>query len=116
MVEKKKIPELMKSIIDSLREKKAENLKVLDVSNLVSYTDYLVIGSGNNSLHVQALADAVERLVKVPQVGGVRIEKDTFFNWVLVDVDDFIIHLFQPEARKFYRLEQLWEDAIEIEV
>lgn len=116
MAAKKNVPELMKIIVDSLREKKVENLKVLDVTKLVSYTDYLVIGTGNNSPHVQALADAAARLIKVPHVGGVRMEKDAVSNWVLIDADEFIIHLFQPEARKFYRLEQLWEDAAEIEV
>ncbi|GAB4278157.1 MAG: ribosome silencing factor [Candidatus Rifleibacteriota bacterium] len=116
MPDKQKFPELMKIIIDSLRDKKVENLKVLEVSDLVSYTDYLVIGTGNSSLHVQTLADAAAKLIKVPNVGGVRMEKDAVSSWVLIDAGDFIIHIFQPEARKFYRLEQLWEDAKEIEV
>jgi ribosome-associated protein len=113
---KKNVPELMKIIIDSLKEKKVENLKVLDVTKLVSYTDFLLIGTGNNSPHVQALADAAAALIKIPHVGGVRMEKDAVSSWVLIDAHDFIIHLFQPEARKFYKLEQLWEDAAVIEV
>ncbi|MFZ5951401.1 MAG: ribosome silencing factor [Candidatus Rifleibacteriota bacterium] len=116
MAAKKKIPELMKIIVDSLREKKIENLRVLDVTKLVSYTDYLVIGTGNNGPHIQALADAAAGLIKVPNQPGVRMEKDAVSSWVLIDADDFIVHLFQPEARKFYKLEQLWEDAADVEV
>lgn len=110
------VPERLKIIVDALREKKVENLQILDVTKLVSYTDYLVIGTGNSSPHVQALADEVARLIKIPHVGGVRMEKDAVSSWVLVDADDFIVHLFQPDARKFYKLEQLWEDAKPVEV
>jgi ribosome-associated protein len=114
--EKNNVPELMKIIVESLRDKKVEDLKVLDVRKLVTYTDFLVIGTGNNSPHVQALADSVAKLIKIPHVGGVRMEKDAVSSWVLIDADDFIVHLFQPDARKFYKLEQLWEDAKVIEV
>lgn len=116
MPDNNKIPELMKIIIDSFRQKKIEDLRVLDVSSLVSYTDYLVIGTGKNSPHVKTLADAASELIKIPEVGGVRIEKDAVSSWILIDAGEFIIHLFQPEARKFYRLEQLWEDAKTVEV
>jgi ribosome-associated protein len=110
------IPELMKIIIDSLRDKKVEDLVVLDVGELVSYTDYLVIGTGNNGPHVQTLSSAAAKLIKIPNVGGVRLESDAVSSWALIDAGDFIIHLFQPDARKFYKLEQLWEDAKAIEV
>lgn len=115
-LQENKVPELMKIIVESLREKKVANLTILDVSELVSYTDHLIIGTGNNSPHVQALADAASKLLKVPNIGGVRMESDAISSWVLIDAGDFIIHLFQPDARKYYKLEQLWEDATVIEV
>jgi ribosome-associated protein len=107
---------MMKIIIDALHEKKVEDLKILDVGSLVSYTDYLVIGTGNNSPHVQTLADTVAQIIKVPNVGGVRRESDAASSWILIDAGDFIVHLFQPDARKFYRMEKLWEDAPVVEV
>ncbi len=108
--------ETIKIVIEALKDKKIENLSVLDVTGLVPYTDYFIIGTGNSAPHVQALADTVAKLIKVPNVGGVRLETDQTSNWVLIDGGDFVLHLFQPKARKYYNLEDLWEDAPRIEV
>lgn len=110
------VPESIKIVIDTLKDKKVENLVVLDVTGLVPYTDYFIIGSGNSSTHVQTLADSVAKLIKIPNVGGVRIESDQSANWILIDGGDFVLHMFQPKARKFYNLEDLWEDAVTVEV
>ena len=110
------ITQSLKCVIELLKDKKVEDLVVLDVSQLVSYTDYLVIGTGNSKPHVQTLADSVAALIKIPGVGGVRMEGDQTANWVLIDGGDYILHIFQPESREFYNLEQLWEDAARVEV
>jgi ribosome-associated protein len=110
-----KVPETVKIVIEALKDKKVENLAVLDVTSLVPYTDYFIIGTGNNAPHVQALADTVAKLIKVPEARGVRIEADQTANWVLIDGGDFVLHLFQPKARNYYNLEDLWEDAPRIE-
>jgi len=110
------IPESIKVIIETLKDKKVENLVVLDVTGMVPYTDYFIIGSGNSSTHARALADTVARLIKIPNVGGVRLEADQSSNWLLIDGGDFVLHIFQPKARIFYNLENLWEDAPRIEV
>ncbi len=111
-----KFPESIKIIVEALKDKKVEDLAVLDVTGLVPYTDYFIIGTGNNAPHVQTLADTVAKLVKVPNVGGVRLEADQTSTWVLIDGGDFVLHIFQPKARKFYNLEDLWEDAPRVEV
>ncbi|HNX76375.1 MAG TPA: ribosome silencing factor [Candidatus Rifleibacterium sp.] len=110
-----KLPESIKIVVEALKDKKVEDLAVLDVTGLVPYTDYFIIGTGNNAPHVQTLADTVAKLVKIPNVGGVRLEADQTSTWVLIDGGEFVLHIFQPKARKFYNLEDLWEDAARIE-
>lgn len=116
MSKESSIPESVKVVIDMLLDKKVEDLQILDVSELVSYTDYFIIGSGNSTTHVKALADAVAALIKIPGVGGVRMEGDQTSSWVLIDGGEYILHLFQHDSRRYYNLEQLWEDAPRIAV
>ena len=115
MPRKKKSPnsfsEELNNILQAVADKKAENLLVLDVSKIAGYTDHLVIATGRNSPQVQAMADAVMALMKRPCEKGVHIEGYSSGNWVLIDGGDFVVHLFQPDARKFYALEDLWGDA-----
>ena len=102
------IPELIKIVVETLQDKKAENLVVLDVRKLVNYTDFFIIATGNSTTHAQTLADAVGKLLKK--------QNDPQANWLLIDGGDFVLHVFQPNARKFYGLEELWEDANRIEI
>lgn len=110
------VPEVIKIVVETLKDKKVENLTVLDVTSLVPYTDYFIIGTGNNAPHVQTLADSVAKLIKIPNVGGVKLEADQTSNWILIDGGEFVLHLFQPKARTYYNLEDLWEDATKVEV
>lgn len=109
------VPELIKIVVEQLQDKKAEDLVVLDVSKLVNYTDYLIIATGNSAPHVQTLAGAVEKLLKVPEQSA-KQETDPTSNWLLIDGGNFILHVFQPQARKYYGLEELWEDAERVEI
>ena len=109
------IPELIKIVIETLQNKKAENLVVLDVRKLVNYTDFFIIATGNSTTHAQTLADAVGKLLKKPEE-GLKTENDPQANWLLIDGGDFVLHVFQPNARKFYGLEELWEDAERVEI
>ena len=109
------IPELIKIVIETLKDKKAEDLVVLDVRKLVNYTDYFIIATGNSSTHAQTLADAVANLLKKPEE-GIKQENDPQANWLLIDGGEFVLHVFQPNARKFYALEDLWEDANRVEI
>ncbi len=109
------LPELLQKVIRLLVEKKAENPVLMQVADLVGYTDYFLIATGNNTPQVQAMAEAVALELKH---GGkpTRIEGKHDTVWVLIDGGDFVVHLFQPEARKFYALEDLWGDAPVIEI
>ena len=110
------MPEVLLKIIEALKEKQVEDLTILNLEGLVSYTDFFVIGTGKNLPHIQTLADTAAQIIKIPHVGGVRKEGGSSSNWILIDGGDFILHLFLPNARKFYNLEELWEDAPRVEV
>ncbi|HNV69505.1 MAG TPA: ribosome silencing factor [Candidatus Ozemobacteraceae bacterium] len=109
------VPELLQKAVRLLVEKKGENIILMEVSELVGYTDYFLLATGNSTPQVQAMAEAVAFEVK--HAGKpTRIEGKQDAVWVLIDGGDFVVHLFQPEARKFYSLEDLWGDACLIEI
>lgn len=97
-------------------DKKATDTVVLKVSQLLGITDAFVVTSGANDRQVRSIAEEVEQQVK--EVGGPaprRIEGMKDASWVLIDYGDFVVHVFQEDARLFYELERLWADAPVIE-
>ena len=93
-------------------EKKARDIRVIDLREIVSYTDFFVICSGNTERQTKAIHDAVQESLKheerlLPR----RAEGDREARWILLDYLDCVVHIFTPEAREYYRLEQLWGEA-----
>jgi len=106
---KKKAPGLTDLILATLEDMKAQNVKVLDVRKLTDVADTMVVASGTSDRHVRSIAG---RLVeKMKQSGhqpfGVEGERDG--EWVLVDLQDVIVHIMLPRIREFYGLEKLWQ-------
>jgi ribosome-associated protein len=104
---------LLKAIHDSLAEKKAEDILVLNLKKTgSSVCDYFVICTGNSDVHVNTLAQFTELHVKT-QVKEKPWKREGLENneWVLLDYVNVVVHIFQPKSRDFYRLEQLWADA-----
>jgi ribosome-associated protein len=98
--------------IRSAAEKKATEIAVLDLRQIASFAEFFVIASGANQRQVQAIADEIEeQLKKQLSTRPVRIEGYNSAEWVLMDYGDFIVHIFNKEAREFYDLERLWRDA-----
>ena len=98
-------------------EKKAVNMIGLDLREIASFTEFFVIASGTNPRQVQAIADEInEQLKKQLRRKPVRIEGYTAAEWVLLDYGDFVIHLFDKDAREFYDLERLWRDARRVDI
>jgi ribosome-associated protein len=96
-------------------DKKAVGLVVLDLRAVASFTDYFVIASGTNVRQVQAVADeVVERVRKEHRSKPARVEGYNTAEWVLLDYGDFILHVFEEKARRFYDLERLWRDAARV--
>ena len=98
-------------------EKKAVNMIALDLREIASFTEFFVIASGTNQRQVQAISDEInEQLKKQLRRRPVRIEGYSTAEWVLLDYGDFVVHLFDKEARDFYDLERLWRDARRVEL
>ncbi|MBL4902762.1 ribosome silencing factor [Desulfocapsa sp. AH-315-G09] len=95
---------------------KAEDLIVLDVQGISSFTDYFIIMSGRSSRHVQGLAEAMEKAMRSKRISAAKAEGIKEGMWVLLDFDDVVVHIFYHEQRSFYDLEGLWHDAPRVEI
>jgi ribosome-associated protein len=94
----------------------AEDLVILDVRGLATFTDYCVIMNGKSTRHVQSLAEAIEGVVRSKRVKASNAEGLAEGLWVLLDFDDVIVHIFYHEQRKFYNLEGLWSEAKRVSI
>ncbi|MDJ0763226.1 MAG: ribosome silencing factor [Myxococcota bacterium] len=103
--------ELALSIAEIALDKQAESIEIIDVSKKVDYTHYLVICSGGSERHVEALVSAVERTLKQKGVFALGVEGREASQWILMDFDDVIFHVFEQHRRGFYDLDSLWIDA-----
>ncbi|MEZ4631197.1 MAG: ribosome silencing factor [Deinococcales bacterium] len=107
--------ELLQGVIDALDDKKAYNIRILDLSEVSDSLSYFVIASGESNLQLKAMQDSVKEKLKdlnwLPR--GIEGPSE---RWILMDYGHMIIHLMSPEARSFYDLEGLWADASEIEI
>lgn len=101
----------IRAVLTALDEHKGEEMWVLDMRNVASFTDTMVLCTGRSHPHTQALADAVEESLRERGLKPSHIEGHAAANWILMDYLDFIVHVFTPEARQFYQLEKLWRDA-----
>lgn len=97
-------------------DKKATDLVVIDVAKLTSIAEYLIVCSGRSDRQVQAIAESIARELKTAGAPALAIEGMTRGQWVLLDLFDVIVHVFQPDVREFYDLERLWEHAPRIEL
>ncbi|MEO6874881.1 MAG: ribosome silencing factor [Opitutaceae bacterium] len=107
---------LVKICCRALDEKKAEDLRVLDVSEQSSITDYLVLATGTSEPHLRALRVELEKAIDASdhKILGMETAQDS--GWLVVDVFDVMIHLFTPDSRAKYGLENLWKDAVDVSV
>jgi len=97
-------------------DSKAEELIILDVRTLTTFTEYFGIMSGRSTRHVQGLAEAIEGKLRSKRIKASNAEGLQDGMWVLLDFDDVVVHIFYHEQRKFYDLEGLWHEAKRIEV
>ena len=103
--------EMAKIVVNALEEKKAKDLKLLDISDVSVLADYFVIASGSNHNQVQAMADEVEEKLGKAGFTPKQVEGYQTANWILMDYQDIIIHIFDEENRLFYDLERIWRDG-----
>jgi ribosome-associated protein len=91
-----------------LEDKKGEDILLLDIHEIAIFAEYFVICSGTSERMLDALADAAQEKVKQLYNLNARLEGQPRDGWILVDFGDVILHLFSPERRNYYRLEELW--------
>ena len=101
--------------IQALEDKKAEDIKVIDISEVSVIADYFIIANGTNRSQIQAMSDNVEETLGRAGYPLKQIEGYQNANWVLLDFNDVIIHIFDKENRLFYDLERIWRDGKLIE-
>ncbi|MDE7366070.1 MAG: ribosome silencing factor [Lachnospiraceae bacterium] len=107
--------ELTKLVIEALEDKKAEDIRIIDISNVSVIADYFIIANGNNRNQVQALADNVDENCHRAGHPLRQMEGYDSANWILMDYSDVIVHIFSKEDRLFYDLERIWRDGKQIE-
>ena len=108
--------DLVAACVRIAQDTKAEDLVVLDVRGLASFTDYFVIMSGRSTRHVQGLAEAISNELRAKRISSKHSEGMREGLWVLLDFGDVVAHVFYHESRTFYNLEGLWHDAPKIDL
>lgn len=98
-------------IVDAALDVKAEDVVALDVAELSSFADVFVVCTGRSDRQVRAIADSIEKAAKQAGEPPLGIEGYAEGRWVLIDLDDVIVHVFTPETREHYDIERLWSDA-----
>jgi ribosome-associated protein len=104
--------DLKSIILDTLDSNKALDIISIDLKNKSSMADYMIIASGTSSRHIQALSEQVLEKLKNNGVKNSKIEGKESLDWKLVDGIDLIVHIFNPDKRKFYELEKIWSELI----
>ena len=108
--------ELAKLACDALDDKKALEIKVINIENVSTLADYFIIASGTNHNQVQAMADNVDETLGRAGYEPKQIEGYQNANWILMEYRDIVIHIFDEENRLFYDLERIWRDGTVVEV
>lgn len=107
-------PTRVREAVAAAEDRKAVDLRVLQLEKVSDFTDFFLICSGTSERQVQAIADAVQERMREEQVRPLHVEGYNRGQWVLLDYGDFVVHIFQEEPRRFYSLERLWGDAPDV--
>jgi ribosome-associated protein len=105
------LPSEVRRAVEFALERKAREVLVLDLRGISNATDYFIVASGTSDVHVKAIADGVLEGLAEEGERATHVEGLTGRRWVLLDYIDFVVHVFHPQSRVFYQLENLWGDA-----
>ncbi len=107
---------MAKTACDALSDKTAEDLRIIEISEISPLADYFIIATGANTNQIQAMVDAVDEELSKAGYQVKQIEGNRNSSWILMDYNDIIVHIFSKEDRLFYDLEKIWTDGKRIEV
>lgn len=102
---------IVKQAVEALEDKKAEDITVIDISEVSSIADYFIIANGSNQNQLSAMQDAVDEAFYKAGLHAKQVEGNNNSTWILIDYNDVIVHLFSKEDRLFYDLERIWKDG-----
>ena len=108
--------DIVKAAVAALEDKKAEDIKVIDIREISPIADFFIIADGMNQNQIQAMRDAVDEALYKADLKVRQVEGNQSSTWILMDYNDIIIHIFSKEDRLFYDLERIWKDGKEISV
>ncbi len=97
--------------MDALEDKKGEDILLIDIKDIASFTDYFVLCNGTSNRMLDALAKSVEEAIRQKHKKKGRIEGEPNDGWLVLDYGDVVVHLFSPDQRDYYRLEELWQEG-----
>ncbi|MDE5698194.1 MAG: ribosome silencing factor [Lachnospiraceae bacterium] len=107
---------ILKTIVNALEDKKSEDIQLIDISEVSTIADYFVITNGANVSQIQALADNVEEKLAMNGIHPKSVEGYNTANWILMDYNDILVHIFDKESRGFYDLERMWRDGKVVDI
>ena len=102
---------MARAIVDALEDKKGEDILLIDIKEVASFTDYFVICTGTSDRMLDALAKSVQEAIREKHKRKGRIEGQPRDGWMVVDFGDVVVHLLSPDQRDYYRLEELWQEG-----
>jgi len=108
---KRSIPSEVKLSVQASQAKKAEDILVLDLREVSSFTDFFIIMTGNSSRQNVAIYEGIEQELKKGKLIPMGVEGKEHAEWILMDYGSFVVHVFSKSAREYYSLEKLWGDA-----
>jgi ribosome-associated protein len=103
--------ELARAIVNALEDKKGEEILLIDIKDVASFTDYFVICNGTSDRMLNALAKGVHETISKEHKKKGRVEGDPAGGWMILDYGSVVVHLFSPDQRDYYRLEELWQEG-----
>lgn len=103
--------EMARLAVAALEDRKAVDVKVINIENISTLADYFIIASGTNRNQVQAMSEAVEEELQKHDIHPKNIEGYQTANWILMDYGDIVLHIFDEENRLFYDIERIWKDG-----
>jgi ribosome-associated protein len=106
--------DLAQRIADLLSDRQAEDIVLMDISKVSSFTDYFVLATAGNKRQMTAIVDALDQDLRTDGIRPLRTEGNADSGWILIDFGDAIVHLFAPEERTYYNLETLWSKGVSV--
>jgi ribosome-associated protein len=108
---RRSLPPEVRLSVKASQDRKAEDIVVLDLRDVSTFTDYFVIVTGNSARQNKAIYESIERELKKGRLMPIGVEGRELAEWILIDYGSFVVHVFSKQARGYYSLEKLWGDA-----